>query len=158
MKVNKLPRILVALVLSAVIVACRATPMPAPPTPPPTVAATPTVPEAEPPLRIEITSEPAEDSMAFHMTLTNLASWEMTDVVATAIVPRGTTLLEAYTAIPGVTSSFGEHGCSFTLPRLAAGERIELFTYRVEVGPGMFISTQASASWQWLAGLEGLFR
>ena len=141
-------QVLALLVLSVTLAACQPTPTPAPPTPLPTVAATPTPVEAEPPLHIEITSEPGQDSIAFHVSMTNLASWEMTNVVGTATVPAGTRLIEAYTEISGVTSSFGEEEFSFTLPRLAAGETVELFTYRVETGPGTFISTQASASWQ----------
>jgi len=152
MKKGELLQLLVLLLaLSVALAACRPTPTPAPPTPLPTVAATPTVPEAEPPLRIEVTSDPGEDSMAFHVTLTNLASWDMTDVVATATIPEGATLLEASTTVPDVIPSFkmdALNDFSFTLPRLAAGETIELFIYRVEAGPGMFISTQASASWQ----------
>ena len=134
--------LLISLALGVALTACQPTPTPAPPTLPPTVT------EAEPPLRIEITSEPEEDSIAFHVTLTNLASWEMIDVVATATVPEGARLIEAYTEISGVTSSFKKEEFSFTLPRLASGETAELFTYRVSAGPGMFLSTQASASWQ----------
>ncbi|MFQ5859685.1 MAG: hypothetical protein ACE5LU_29165, partial [Anaerolineae bacterium] len=150
-KERTLLRLLVLLALSLALAACQPMPTPATPTPLPTVAATPTVPEAEPPLRIEITSEPAEGSIVFHVTLTNLASWEMTDVVGTATVPEGITVLEAYSAIPGVTSSFNADAptdFTFTLPRLGAGKAVELFTYRLEAGPGTFISTQASASWQ----------
>ena len=100
-----------------------------------------------PPLAVGMTATDTGDTVTYNITLTNYASWDLSDVTVRASIPKGAGYLDSQVLTANSPGKFDGSDVVFIIGAIPAGQSFGPITYRVLKGTATDFTAHAWVAW-----------